>query len=81
MAHLSGEVEAESEEDDDDDDDCKKGSMDEVCMLSSKVLSTGNFQLGVLVEGQRLMLPSSGKMYLYILSSLCVCSYTGHSTQ
>lgn len=32
-AHVSGEVEAESEDEDDDDDDCKKGSMDEVCIL------------------------------------------------
>lgn len=46
MAHLSGEVEAESEDDDDDDDDCKKGSMDEVCVLSSNVLNTGNLPLG-----------------------------------
>ena len=33
MTHASGEVEAESDDDDDDDDDCKKGSMDEVCIL------------------------------------------------
>lgn len=31
---VLGEVEAESEDEDDDDDDCKKGSMDEVCILA-----------------------------------------------
>lgn len=30
-------MEAESEDDDDDDDDCKKGSMDEVCILSQQL--------------------------------------------
>lgn len=37
VTRISGEVEAESEDDDDDDDDCKKGSMDEVCDLETRL--------------------------------------------
>lgn len=40
MTRISGEVEAESEDDDDDDDDCKKGSMDEVCDLETRLTTT-----------------------------------------
>lgn len=40
VTRVSGEVEAESEDDDDDDDDCKKGSMDEVCDLETRLTTT-----------------------------------------
>lgn len=42
--------------------------------LSSNVLNTGDQQLGVLSEGDRPMLPSSGQMYLYIFYRVCACA-------
>jgi len=59
MLFVSGEVEAESEDEDDDDDDCKKGSMDEVCIVKV-TLKAGGSNPGemALLSGRRL--PSSG---------------------
>lgn len=50
VTHVSGEVEAESEDDDDDDDDCKKGSMDEVCDLETRLTTKFTVQFPLVAK-------------------------------